>query len=353
MNLISALCRRRTLEAIAALVCTALLVDVAAAQAVAASLASDHHHSSLRTTAEAPGPTPEVGSGTAATTGAQALRLSADFRVRRLSLIDGHVTASQGRLSAIPSRVGTDSTVDQLVDDAFHVDEMPNKRLYAAVAFQIESQGKPSGYWIESVIGYLADCTVYLGDPSHGGKKADVAPFTCWAKITVNGDSHKRFFFNVEMNRWSEASGTIQTQGDVSLINGAFQSDQIFQTSGSKTVSPNSTTNFDAVLREGDETTFENQARTEFSYKLKDGSSLSFLWVAGVASNHRGVFFSGESRCAIYDTNPLGRGRPFDQTPPAWNDYGYKCSVTGYYVRGPGESGNGHYHATFTIYRNK
>jgi hypothetical protein len=353
MNLISALCRRGILEAIVALTCTALLVDSAAAGAVAASPVSGDHHSSQRTAAELPGPRQHVDSGHAATKGARPLRLSADFRVRRLSLIDGHVTASQGRLSEVPLRVGTDSTVDQLVDDAFHVDEVPNKRLYAAVAFQIEMQGKPSGYWIESIIGYLADCTVFVGDPSHGGKKADVAPFTCWAKLTVNGDSHKRFFFNVEMNRWSEASGTIQTQGDISLINGAFRSDQIFQTSGSKTVPPNGRTNFDAVLREGDPTKYENQARTEFSYKLKDGSSLSFLWVAGVAANYRGVFFSGESRCAVYDSNPLGRGRPIDQIPPAWNDYGYKCSVTGHYVRGPGESGNGHYHAIFTIYRNK
>lgn len=354
MILVSTVRRWGIFGALAALICNALLLDGAPGQAAPRVAAQNH---AVQVVATDPGGAVEDAGSIPWTSVQDPIRLIADFRVRRLALTDGRVSASQGHVSAIPARVDTNAAGDWLADDVFHVDT-EHTGLYAAVDFQIETQGEPSGYWVESIVGHtqgtgvgFAECAIYLGEPARGGRKIDNAPFSCWARQTENSAATQRFFFNVEMNRWSEASGTIQTNGDVALLGGVFRSEQAFQVPGSKTVAPGGSTSFDAVLREGDRTSLPNQARTEFSYKLKEGSNLSFLWVAGVSANYRGPWFTGISHCAIYDQDPLRGGRPLEQTPPAWNDYGFKCSVAGDFVGGPGESGNGHYHATFTVYK--
>jgi hypothetical protein len=356
MILISTVRSWGILSTVAALICGALLLDGAPAHA-AALAAADGQHDSGQATAADPGWSDEDAGSIPWTAVQDPITLIADFRVRRLALIDGRVNASQGHVSPIPARVDTDAAGDYLADGVFRVDT-EFAGLYAAVDFQIEMQGEPSGYWVESIVGHtastgmgFAECAIYLGDPASGGTKVENAPFSCWAKQTENSTAKQRFFFDVEMNRWSEASGTILTVGDVSLFGGVFRSEQEFQVPGSKTVAPDSATSFDAVLREGDTTSFTNQARTEFSYKLQEGSNLPFLWVAGVSANYRGTWFTGMSYCAIYDRDPLTGGRHLDQIPPASNDYGFKCSAVGDFVGGPGESGNGHYHATFTVYK--
>lgn len=340
--------------AVAALICNALLLDGAPTHAAAV---ADSQYDSGEVSTPDPSGSAEDARSIPWTSVEDPITLIADFRVRRLALTDGRVSASQGHVSHIPARVDTDATGDYLADDVFRVDT-EYAGLYAAVDFQIEMQGEPSGYWVESIVGHtastgagFAECAIYLGDPASGGTKIENAPFSCWAKQTENSATTQRFFFDVEMNRWSEASGTILTVGDVSLFGGVFRSEQEFQVPGSKTVAPASATSFDAVLREGDRTSFTNQARTEFSYKLQDGPNLSFLWVAGVSANYRGSWFTGISYCAIYDRDPLKGGHHLDQIPPASNDYGFKCSAVGDFVGGPGESGNGHYHATFTVYK--
>lgn len=331
MALISATRTRAIVGAFMAVICTAVLLDGAATTAMAAS---------------ADNGAPGVGQAAAGD-----FTLVADFRVSRLALTDGRASASQGRMSAVPSRVDA-----ALSRDVFQV-ERPYRGMYAAADFQIEMLGNPTGYWIEPMIGHtdnrdrdFAECDIFLGDPLGGGTKVRVAPFTCTGTLTQDSAAVKRFSFDVQLNRWSEVSGTIATRNGVALENGTFSSDQKFQVSGSPALALDSSTNFDAVLREGDWTDYEDQARTEFSYRVVvDGVETPF-WVAGVATNYRGAWFQPDARCGFYVGNPLANGGRLDDATPMEASR-LTCSVTGGFVHGPGESGNGHYDAAFTVSR--
>lgn len=317
--------RRAAFGALAALVCAGALADGLATQAVAASADNSAH-----------------GVGAPTTDGFTTI---ADFRVSRLALTDGRASASQGNMSAVPARVDT-----YLSDGVFQVTR-PYRGMYAVADFQIEMLGNPTGYWIESMIGQdYAGCTVFLGDPLDGGERAAVAPFTCSATLTQDTDAVKRFSFDVQMNRWSEASGTIKAGAGVLLENGTYSSDQKFQISGSNSIAPNGFTNFDAVLREGDWTRYEDQARTEFSYRVVVDGVVTPFWVAGVATNYRGAWFKPDARCGFYVGDPLKNEGQLDDATP-FEASGLTCSATGDFVHGPGESGNGHYDAAFTVSR--
>jgi hypothetical protein len=325
VNLFSAARTRAIVGAFMAVICTAVLVDGAATTATAASAGNDAH-----------------GVGQAAAGGFTSI---ADFRVSRLALTDGRASASLGQMSEVPPRVDA-----YLADDVFHV-ERPYRGMYAAADFQIEALGEPTGYWIEPMIGQdYAECAVFSGDPLDGGKRLAVAPFTCSAELTQDSATVKRFSFDVQMNRWSEASGKIATRNGVSLTGGTFSSDQKFQISGSKTIGLNSFTNFDAVLREGDWTRDEDQARTEFSYRVVVDGVVTPFWVAGVSANYRGAWFRPEARCGFYVGDPLKNEGRLDNATPIETS-GLTCSATGSFVHGPGESGNGHYDAAFTVSR--
>jgi hypothetical protein len=109
------------------------------------------------------------------------------------------------------------------------------------------------------------------------------------------------------------------------------------------------TTSFDTVLRKGDKNPYENQARNEFSYQIYDKGESKNYWVAGLSTNYRDrVMFNGDSRCGIYDSDPLANHGELDQSVPL-SSSPYTCTVDGSYKSGPHEDGRGHYFARFTV----
>ena len=71
--------------------------------------------------------------------------------------------------------------------------------------------------------------------------------------------------------------------------------------------------------------------------------------MAGLSTNYRGALtFSGDGRCAIYDSNPLEGKDHLDSQHPIQGS-GFTCTATGEMLHGIGEKDNRHFDGTYTI----
>lgn len=279
--------------------------------------------------------------------------LHADVDAWQATLQDGRAVGdSYGDL-----RITAPSVEETLTEDVFTLQATPDERyLSAATEYQIVMLGEPTGYWIRARMfasgTYQAQCDVFTGAPGSGGQLVDPdsSPFTCSTTAHPTNSTEIRFTFLLGLNRDAEASGWIWATGDVSLREGVYNSFRLpYADHGSDRVVAGGVTTFDTVLRVGDSTPFENQARTEFAYRIVYKGLLTAFWVGGVSTNHRGWVFHGDGRCAIYDHNPLAGGRHLDDSP-AWDHPSmFTCSADGSYKDGPHESGHGHYFTEFRI----
>jgi hypothetical protein len=273
--------------------------------------------------------------------------LTFNVMTSRVSLSEGAVTADNDNVTFGP--------LPDIAEDAvgsFHgVKAMPNRGyLYSNVRYRISMNGHPTDYYVLPTYSWRSNsamCFVRKGyDP------VQKAPFVC--SITRLADW--TFDVRVGLNRYVESSGAIEVVDFLGLSDGQFESDAPYRTSGAPAlVDPRpataptvpSSTSFSAVLREGDTSAFENQARTEFSYQVVDGDEPTGVWVAGVSTNHRGSIYNGDGRCAFYDHNPLEAHQVLDDSVPIEDSkVPYVCHANGDYY-----PDRGSYRAHFTVGR--
>lgn len=295
--------------------------------------------------------TPEGVIQSAGTPAGQQFTWTGDLDARRVSLVDGRVSGdSSGAADAIPVEIAQGVTKGFLVVKSRTKDD----RADTGTIYQIAMLGAPTGYWIKAQITgssttTRAACFVFKGDPEQGGKIADPSPFTCSAKKT-HATPDFRFTFDLALNRYSEASGTIKVEGGVSLSRGTYGKSLPYSVHGDAEVPQLGSTSFSTVLRDGDVPEHADEARTEWAYQISEGGRPTQYWAAGVSANLRGGIFYSEGHCDIYDVNPLANeGKLGQHHPVSLSPYG--CSTSGAFVHGDHEDGNGHYDATFTVSR--
>lgn len=277
--------------------------------------------------------------------------LWADFDTWQVSLTDGETGLNpRGKLSDVaPNVSGTQK-------GAFHVDNTTDSLdMDGSAIYQISMLGTPTDYWILPRLytagnAAEAECWIYKGKPGAGIPNPSPSPFTCSTEKTQNAPN-VRFTFHVGLNRWAASSGTVKTDGHVSLQDGSYNSEQTpYHTEGTPTVGTNSSTDFSAVVREGDKTVFPDQARTDFSYRIVMDGVPQNMWLAGWVDNHRWkTKFESDAQCFVSTVNPNAPSAPPLEKLDRVGASMFDCAVTGDFVHGPHEDGNGHYAATFTV----
>lgn len=275
----------------------------------------------------------------------------ADFDTWQVSLTDGQkLNNPRGLLLDVAANVsGTQRA-------AFHLDNTTEGLdMDGSVAYQISMLGKPTGYWIAPRL-YTAgnapeaECPIYLGKPGEGVPAPSPIPFTCGTERTQNAPN-MRFTFHVGLNRWAASSGTVKTDGHVSLQDGSYNSEETpYHKDGTTTVGTNSSTDFNAVVREGDKTLFPDEARTEFSYRIVLDGVPQNMWLAGWVANHRWkTRFEPDAQCFVSTVNPNAPSAPPLEKLDRVGASMFDCAITGDFVHGPHEDGRGHYAATFAV----
>lgn len=186
-----------------------------------------------------------------------------------------------------------------------------------SVVYQLETLGKTTGYWVAIVMavshqGWNARCDVYAGDP--GTPKPRRA--TEW-----NCDSDSRDWrtgstarISISQNRDAEASGTLKTEGPLSLTDGLYDfNGGGYAKPGAEKLDQNSKTDFAVVLREGDTTYTSNRlGRVRFSYRiLEDGLETPF-WVVGWSQTDRDTIFKHQAMCFVTSEKPGSGGKLLD-----------------------------------------
>lgn len=175
--------------------------------------------------------------------------------------------------------------------------------------------------------------------------------------VTVDGQSYGSRRWDVRiadglMDRRAEASGSITTDGSVSLdmsipmIAGGYTTESVLHVDGADVVPVNTSTQFDAVLFEGEETSEPDTARMKFKYAIRDASApvgrSPQFYVRGSVSNKDADRFRGGASCEVIDY--LGT---------VVEDSGYTCTMDGYYAGSVLTAGRAHYITDFTIGKKK
>lgn len=285
-----------------------------------------------------------------ASAAAKPVVLHADVDAWQVALQDGRGSGDLYGNRTIVAK----SAPEAFTPDVFTLAGTPKAApLSGAAEYQIVMLGNPTGYWIKARMyyksAYRAQCDIYSGAPSAGGKLADSSPFTCSSRLGDSTPTDIRFSFSVGLNRDAEASGAISPTGAVSLEKGTYNAFKLpYSKRSAESVPSGGTASFDTVLRKGDENPYENQARNEFAYQIYDNGVPTDYWVAGLSTNHRGGVFNGDSRCGIYDSNPLANHGELDQSVPL-SSSPYTCTGDGSFKSGPHEDGRVHYFAQFTV----
>jgi hypothetical protein len=145
------------------------------------------------------------------------------------------------------------------------------------------------------------------------------------------------------VDRVAEASGSIKTDGLISLERGRFLTESKLRLNGANEVWADSSTQFDAVLTSTDATSEPDTARAHFEYALLvngqplyDKATGQRVVVRGDVSNQRGWVYKGDSSCAIVTES----GVPYESNH-------YTCSMKGSYAK-TGTS-RVHYITEFTV----
>jgi hypothetical protein len=291
-----------------------------------------------------------------ASAAAEQIVMHADVDAWQVALHDGRESSDKDQSG---SRKVKASVGEGFTQDAFTLSspssQPRSERLYGVAEYRIVSVGEQRPFWIKASLfhdgSYGPKCDVYLGAPSAGGKRVDPdsSPFTCWTKMTAETSTEFRYTFSVGLNRDAETSGAISPTDAVSLENPTYKSYGLpYSKHSEESVPAGGTTTFDTVLRVSDKPGFEKQARTEFAYQIYDNGKPTDYWVAGMSTNHRGAVFTGDSRCGIFQSNPLAGEGQFDQRVPL-KASPYTCTSDWDYKTGPHESGRLHSFARFTV----
>jgi hypothetical protein len=214
----------------------------------------------------------------------------------------------------------------------------------------LDGGGSPTGFTLVGRVGWKGDsCTIEgSGGPNEGH-------FHC--SVTKRGADLDWDIYvkDDRVDRRAEASGSITTDGSVSLDASPFLPAKAYTTesklrvNGADVVPANSSTQFDAVLTRADvepgpgkNPTEPDTARMKFRYAIRDanqpGRSIPQFYVRGDVSNHRGGKFTGGSSCEIVD---------YLDTPV--QNSGYTCTANGYHASTGIRDGRVHYITDFTI----
>jgi hypothetical protein len=162
------------------------------------------------------------------------------------------------------------------------------------------------------------------------------------------------------VKRLAEASGSVRTDGSVSLNASYFRPTRAYTTQselrvdGADDVGPNSSTQFGAVLTPDDvkppkKPDEPETARMKFTYAIRDAGAPGGgprvgpqYFVRGDVSNYRGPKFTGASSCEITDeaNNPV-------------HNSGYTCEMNSYYGGAINTPGRAQYITDFTVSKKK
>lgn len=200
---------------------------------------------------------------------------------------------------------------------------------------------------------FYSKCSVV---DSNGQKAAHVGCSIEQRGADFDWDLHLR---DDRVNRLAEASGSVRTDGSVSLDASYFRPTRAYTTQsklrvdGADDVSPNSSTQFGAVLTPDDlkppkKPDEPETARMTFTYAIRDASAPGGprvgpqYFVYGNVSNYIGKKFTGASSCEIRD----------ESSNPVQNS-GYTCEMNSYYGGAINTPGRAQYITDFTVSKKK
>lgn len=206
--------------------------------------------------------------------------------------------------------------------------------------YRIVLMGTATDYWVRGTVqletsiwsdsGYALDvsCVMYRGDPDTDGEFATGGvPYVCDASDSGYLNGEQVADFRISDNVAAEVQGTVTTGVEVSLDSGAYFLNTTHAVPGSDTVAALSFTQWDAILRDGDDSIPAYTAQGRFVYRIVDGGAPTRYWVMGMAENYRGVEFDHTSTCEIYDHDPTpSASSPGPATPVSISPY--ECSMT-------------------------
>lgn len=295
---------------------------------------------------EAPGV--EEDQGGVGALAAQHGTLWASVDLYRVTLSDGAVMGTtRGQVGSVVGSVPATRSNIYNVTGTYSADDATGIDATVVYKIRMDMPDAPDeNTWIKTRLhveggSSYAQCEVYKGDPRAGGVVDGLAPYTCFPHLTQNFPN-VRYTFSIEMNRYVESSGTINTVGPVSLAGGKFYFEQPFRIAGAASVGTASSTTFSTVMRESDKgiSVEDDMAKTRFSYRIQDTQDVggvptvvdSKYFIAGVVSRNRSG--SNEASCWVFDVEPDGT--------TAWRDLAqakaapFTCSASGTRV----DSGN-------------
>lgn len=187
------------------------------------------------------------------------------------------------------------------------------------VAYQLETLGKTTGYWVAvtmhaSTAGWRGSCAIYSGYPGNEDSRR-ATEWNCTSTARPGQWSGGRTArFAVSQNRDAEASGTLKTEGGLSLTDGLYDFNGAgYAKPGAEKVDRNSQTDFAVVLREGDTTYTANRlGRVRFSYRILDDGRDTPYWVVGWSQTERGGTFQHQAMCFVTSEKPGSGGKLLD-----------------------------------------
>lgn len=314
--------RSRLKRLVGALVCTTALVGVALVVPTAAQAAP----AADATASATPPVTPQAADEPNVT-------VYANLTSEKLSLTQGRIVYGSGlhvdQYAATDVPEGTAATHWRATGNG---EDSPDQNV--TFVYQIGLLGAPSGYWVKGVLHGTAPnpsgtCDIYVGDPDAGGIPASPQPYLCDATDTTGQfpGTDETFWFNVHDNVAAEVQGIVSPTGPVSLDSGYYDLNTPHFYDGSLTVSANTTTHWDSILRSGDNPIPAWTASGIFVYRIVDNGQPTPYWVEGLGQNYRGVEFDRTSTCNIYDHNPTPSAESPGPSTPV-NVSPYRCDMT-------------------------
>lgn len=273
--------------------------------------------------------------------------LSVNVLLSRLGLVEGRsTTPSHGNISRIPSAIPASTYRAFIVTDSFG----DGPTFQATTIYRITNLGVPSQNWVTFGVvvhnsSVSATCRVTNGDPA-SSTSTPATQYNCSTSQDDSWPNNAHVTFSMSQNRAAETTGTLETRGNVSLAQGAYDfNDLPYHRAGTAEVAQNSSTTFEVVMREGDHpATGNNLARARFVYQILDNNVEKNYWVYGWTQNERAGSFKRSAACFISDVNPKDAAVPWDQlnrevqTP-------YTCGQ----VDAPGSGDNGDFRATLRV----
>ncbi|KDA05254.1 hypothetical protein DC31_03655 [Microbacterium sp. CH12i] len=262
--------------------------------------------------------------------------ITVDFNLKRVTLSNGAVTgATHGTVSnAFPTNIDGSATnvfsvKGNLGDASAHLELTVVYKVAMAIP-----NAPDEDYWVKihvytSGFHYFRTCDVTTGDPRAGGVQIAPTPFTCFARTPGSESSmlNQTVTVSIDLNRWAEASGTVQTERSVSLDDGKYLFLLPFAQPGATTVPQSSQTTFATVWREPDRPIVGAAAKVSFTYRILDNGKPTRYWVVGWVNKPRSATSGG--KCMIIDQDPWGDNAPVWDDLPNDSTAPYACADHG------------------------